>query len=143
MTSTTKTPELSLPEAQGSSPAGASTPAGISSLSPGKHRAQVIIAATPLFYSRDQAGHLLGRSREWLRQNALLHDLYKPSVPGRGRGCVSLYHRDHINLIAEHMMNPEVFSEDAALAVWRKKRATVLRDHLHSGKEPRKRTHPK
>lgn len=83
------------------------------------------IAVPPVFMNQKQTSRYLCRSEEWLRRNALRHDLYKPSGGKPRQGTPALYHRDHIDIIARHMVSPEVFTEDAALLVWRRLQANA------------------
>lgn len=81
-----------------------------------------IIATPPAFLNRIEAGKYLGHSEEWLRLNAKRHGLYRPSCGGGVQGRACHYYRDHLEIIACHMLNPDTFDEDAALAMWNRVR---------------------
>lgn len=98
----------------------------------------VVVAAPPLFLNQKETGRLLGHSGKWLRLEARRHDLYKASIGKGRRGSPALYHRDHLDIIARHMMSPEVFTEDAALLVWRRRQANAVQELIDSAKTPKK-----
>ncbi len=80
----------------------------------------------PLFKNQQEAGRYLGHSGDWLRLNAKRHDLYKPSSGKSRQGAPALYHKDHLELIAEHMMNKELLTEDDAYRKWVERRMAAL-----------------
>jgi hypothetical protein len=80
------------------------------------------------------AGAYLCASDDYLRINAKRHDLYKPSVAHSGQGAACRYDRDHLDIIALHMKNPEVFDEDTALLVWKRGEMNAIQDKLEKAK---------
>ncbi len=85
---------------------------------PGK--SSVIFATTPIFLNRNEAGRYLGHSDDWLRIREKEHDLFKPSLGGGVQGAPCQYHIDHLAIIARHMLSPDVFPADLAMAAWQR-----------------------
>ncbi len=85
---------------------------------PGK--SSVLFATTPIFLNRNEAGRYLGHSDDWLRTKEKEHDLFKPSLGGGIQGSPCQYHIDHLGIIARHMLSPETFPADLALAAWKR-----------------------
>jgi hypothetical protein len=97
---------------------------------------KVIIAVPPLFFSQGDAARYLGRGEEWLRANAIRHRLYAPSDGVRERGKKQKYHRDHLEVIAMHLLSPDVITEDAALHVWERIKANAPDAMLEKARPP-------
>ncbi|MDR1519052.1 MAG: hypothetical protein LBU23_02770 [Planctomycetota bacterium] len=97
-------------------------------------KVRVVIATPPRFLNRKEAGAYLCASDDYLRINAKRHDLYKPSVAHSGQGSACRYDRDHLDIIALHMKNPEVFDEDTALLVWKRGEMNAIQDKLEKAK---------
>lgn len=79
-----------------------------------------------LIYKVSEAARVLGRSRIWLWEQTTKHDLFKSS--NGKQGSQSMYHRDHLDIIALHLVDPEVFDADMALRAWVSKRNNRVRD---------------
>ena len=95
---------------------------------------RIIIATPPIFMNRIEAGKYLGHSEEWLRVQALRHDLYKPSTGLSRQGSPCKYHIEHLNIIARHMLCPDTFDEDTALLVWCRLKTNSIQDLIDSAK---------
>ena len=74
----------------------------------------------PALLNQQEAGRYLHRNDDWLRDKAKAHDLFKPSYGGGKQGAVSLYHPEHLEIILLHMLTPDTFPADSALATWEK-----------------------
>lgn len=80
----------------------------------------------PLFFTRGEAGRFLGHDSKWLKKMAARHDLFKPSAGECRQGSKGQYHPQHLGIIVEHLMSPNIFTADDALRAWRRKRADAI-----------------
>lgn len=74
----------------------------------------------PALLNQQEAGRYLCHADNWLRDKAKQHDLFKPSAGGGRQGAASLYHPEHLEIILLHLMSPDTFPADSALATWKK-----------------------
>lgn len=103
-------------------------------------QAKVIIAVPPVFLTRKDSGEYLCASDDFLRINAKRHALYRPSVEHRGQGSACKYHREHLDIIARHLMDPLNYTEDMAYLAWRRRLANDIQSDLEAAKAPSKRS---
>lgn len=100
-------------------------------------KTQAVFGVVPAFFLPDAAGKYLGHSDEWLRLRGAEHDLFKPTIRGRGKGSPCYYHREHLDIIADHLMDPEGFPADVALASYTRIRGNRIVGHLEKAKTPK------
>lgn len=98
----------------------------------------MVFGIVPVFFLPTAAGKYLGHSDEWLKAKAREHDLYKPTIRGKGKGSPNYYHRDHLDIIAEHMMDEENFSREAAWSVWLRIRRNRIQQYFDMAKTSKK-----
>lgn len=100
---------------------------------------QVVFGVAPRFLSPKIAGKRLGHSHGWLDIQSKKHDLFKPTVRGRGKGCPCFYDVNHLELIADYMINEPDFTSntklmDEALMIWRRECRNRLQRHFDKAK---------
>lgn len=97
-------------------------------------KTQIVFGVVPIYLSPSAAGEYLGHSHEWLRLKAAEHDLFKPTIRGRGKGSPCFYHREDLDIIADHMADPDNFTADMALAALVGARRNRIQGHLEKAK---------
>lgn len=95
---------------------------------------QAVFGIVPVFFLPDAAGEYLGHSGEWLRLRSAEHDLFKPTIRGKGKGSPNFYRREHLDIIADHLEDREGFPADVALAAYTKIRRNRIQGHLEQAK---------
>lgn len=97
-------------------------------------RKQIIMAVKPRFLLPAAAGEYLGHSAEWLRLRAQEHELFQPTIRGRGKGSPNYYSREHLDLIGDHLEDEKNFTRDIALGVLIRKRRNRNQRHFDEAK---------
>ncbi|MCD8140477.1 MAG: hypothetical protein LUE17_11995 [Planctomycetaceae bacterium] len=95
----------------------------------------VILGVIPVFLNQQDAGHYLGHCGDWLRKKAKEPDLFKPSAGEAKQGVQAKYHIEHLDLIALHMVAPEILTMDAGL----KRRERWKMNNLQNNDRPARR----
>jgi hypothetical protein len=73
---------------------------------------QIVMAVKPRFLLPAAAGEYLGHSTEWLRLRAQKHELFQPTIRGKGKGNLNYYSREHLDIIGDHLEDEVNFTRD-------------------------------